>query len=183
MCRNSILWMLSLGLLAFAGWSQQLASSEYSSDQDMVAEFAPDPHHDTAEDPERIPEILAQERALGNMPVLHSGRVKPLSVAAREVVRAITGQGRFGPVTGEGVRMQVTERHAPVDLLVAWWRDPAVWRDLPLIEVPRRDVQDQLRVGRWSSIHDLMHGEQQRFLNRLRHEERHGEETGQRRRD
>ncbi|TVR46902.1 MAG: hypothetical protein EA402_02115 [Planctomycetota bacterium] len=129
------------------------------------------------------PLLVKQPAIVGNLPVLHNGRVKPLSVAARQTLNTITGRSTFGPVVGEGLGMSVSERYSAVDVLISWWKHPQQWRELPMIEVPRREVQEHLGVGRWASISQLQDGDNGRTLRQLRQEVQRSQDTGEARRD
>jgi ABC-type transport system involved in cytochrome c biogenesis permease subunit len=86
------------------------------------------------------------------IPVLHQGRVKPLAVAAEEIVYAITGYGRFGEVREVGGRLEKGATMPPVELLLRLMAAPEAWRERPLLYVPYLPLQQQLGLsGQWAS--------------------------------
>ena len=77
--------------------------------------------------------------AMDAVPVLHQGRIKPLSVASEEMSFAITGKGNFG-VAANGSR--ATALQFVLDLQL----HPQAWHGLPLIYTPYIAVQKELGV-------------------------------------
>lgn len=97
--------------------------------------------------------ILAPEA--GRLPVLHHGRIKPLAVAAEEVLLAICGRPRFGLVVGEGPAMRLVERWDPTRQLLSLALEPEAWRPRPLVWIPYQPLRQQLGLGEWASLVQL----------------------------
>ena len=121
--------------------------------------------------------------SLGRLPVLHNGRVKPLAVAARQSLQAVTGRSNFGMTAIQGKSISVVSKYDAVDVLGSWWRYPAAWRNLPLIEVPQIPLQEHLGLERWATIEQLTNGEPAQYLQQVQSIARHAANTGQQRRD
>ena len=121
--------------------------------------------------------------SLGRLPVLHNGRVKPLAVAARQSLQAVTGRSNFGITDNRGKTMSLASKYPAMDVLASWWRHPAAWRQLPLVEVPQIPLQEHLGLERWASIDSLTMGESMNFLRQAQSIAQHALATGQQRRD
>ncbi len=106
------------------------------------------------------PLVASLPEIVGTLPVLHQGRVKPLAVAAEEIVYAITGTGRFAEVeTVEdphhpgSFHQEKTTKAEPTDLLMAMMLEPDAWRDRPLINASHLGLQRQLGFkGPWATL-------------------------------
>jgi len=101
---------------------------------------------------------------LHELPVLQNGRVKPFFVGARQVVRNLTGKGRFGIAVVEDGEVEIGPKAAPVDLALAIMRDPETWRGRPLILIDYLPLREELGVPRWASYLELTTGAARGFL-------------------
>ena len=63
-----------------------------------------------------------------------------------------------------GKTMSMASKYPAVDVLASWWRYPAGWRNLPLVEVPQIPLQEHLGLERWSTIEELTTGPAADFL-------------------
>jgi ABC-type transport system involved in cytochrome c biogenesis permease subunit len=91
-----------------------------------------------------------------SLPVLHQQRIKPLSVAAEEVVLSITGKPAFGLTEAAEGGLKITQKFKPVDLVLDLMLHGDAWRERPLLYVPYRPLQDQLNLkGQWISLAQL----------------------------
>ncbi|HAT11255.1 MAG TPA: hypothetical protein DCS97_11845 [Planctomycetes bacterium] len=104
--------------------------------------------------------LLCASEALDRLPVLHQGRVKPLAVAAEEVITAVTGRPNFAlPVLQDGQRIPGPDRIPAVRLLMSWMAEPLVWRERPLAWLPFIPLREQLKVpGQWATLPELEAG-------------------------
>jgi ABC-type transport system involved in cytochrome c biogenesis permease subunit len=102
-------------------------------------------------------EVAALPASAGEVPVLHQGRVKPLSVAAEEIVYSVTGYGRFGEVTTVeergATRMDKAKTYGPTDLLMAWTLHADEWKAKPLLYAPYLPLQQAMGLkGQWATL-------------------------------
>lgn len=125
--------------------------------------------------------ILSAPIGIAALPVLHEGRVKPFAVAAEEIVLVVAGKTPFGLVAaGAGGERRLAVRVPAADLLVDWWRDPAAWRNRPLVHVPWLALQGELAIpGQWAAPDEL--GAAQTRIDAVLAERRQAEATGLRR--
>ncbi len=104
-------------------------------------------------------DVPAVPESVRRVPVLHLGRVKPMAIAAEEIVTAITGYARFGTVSDtpsrEGPALKREGSYEPTALLLAWWRAPQAWAAQPLLYAPYLPLQRRLGLrGQWASMDD-----------------------------
>ena len=104
--------------------------------------------------------MLVGAAEIDDLPVLHAGRVKPLAVAAEEVLLGITGKVPFGEVSASGPGNQsITTRIPASTLLLYLAMDPAGWNERPLVQVPWLALRERLGLaGQWASIAQLEGG-------------------------
>ena len=102
-------------------------------------------------------DVVDLPASVGAVPVLHQGRVKPLAVAAEEIVYAITGKGHFAIPLPRG---QGADRHyelpartfQPAALVLSWMTDGQDWQEIPFLYAPFLPLQHALGFGgEWAS--------------------------------
>ncbi len=64
----------------------------------------------------------------------HDGRYPPLDTVARDFVESVTGNQSY-------------QGHAPVNLLLAWTFQPAVWMRQPLIKIQNAELRSVLQLS------------------------------------
>ena len=102
-------------------------------------------------------EVADLPEVVGAVPVLHQGRVKPLAVAAEEIVYAITGKGHFAiPLArgqGQEAHLELPARtFQPAALVMSWMTDGQDWQDVPFLYAPFLPLQHELGFGgEWAS--------------------------------
>jgi ABC-type transport system involved in cytochrome c biogenesis permease subunit len=100
--------------------------------------------------------ILQAPAIVDSLPVLHQQRIKPFAVAAEEIVLSITGKPSFGLTQASAEGLKITRKFRPVDLTLDLMLHPDAWRERPLLYVPYRPLQEQLKInGQWISLAQL----------------------------
>jgi ABC-type transport system involved in cytochrome c biogenesis permease subunit len=94
---------------------------------------------------------------VGQLPVLHQGRIKPLAVASEEIVYAVTGKGHFAIPSASGSGANAHQEMSgpvihPTALVVSWMTASASWQDQPFLYAPFLPLQRELSLaGEWAS--------------------------------
>ena len=102
-------------------------------------------------------DVADQPASVGAVPVFHHGRVKPLAVAAEEIVYAITGKGHFAiPLArGQGADAHYelpAQTFQPAALVLSWMTAGADWQQIPFLYAPFLPLQHELGFGgEWAS--------------------------------
>ncbi len=98
--------------------------------------------------------IRALPASVGEVPVMHQGRVKPLVVAAEETLYAIAAKGSYEQVLGG-----VPQRSDAVSTVMAWMEAPAAWQRQPILYNPFLALQKAMQLDRqYAAINEVHKG-------------------------
>ena len=113
---------------------------------------------------------------LGDLPVLHAGRIKPFAVAAEESVLAVAGKTPFGTV--DLATRKIIKKTPSTVLVAAWLLDPQGWNRQPIVHVPWHALQQKLGLpGQWASPAEL--DAQRNLLQEAADRDQHSRQSGE----